>query len=266
MIDRKVIDKKANQAGIPATQMEKDYILSWVLSGISQHAALPAILVFKGGTALKKIYFEHYRFSEDLDFTLVNPETDNETIFNWFEEVFQWVQEMTDIKMRRASFKEHQPTGSINFYIQFQGPLGGVDKEIKTDITRGEKLEFSPVKKKLIQGYDDMIPGELFCYPLEEVLIEKCCAMMGRMQPRDLYDIWYLLEEEGMKLPEVKTEFENKAKHKGLDPQKLTEKVDSRMVQYQRAWNMSLSAQIKSLPQFNDVERAVKKHLRQMGY
>jgi predicted nucleotidyltransferase component of viral defense system len=26
-------------------------------------------MVFKGGTAIKKIYFELFRFSEDLDFT-----------------------------------------------------------------------------------------------------------------------------------------------------------------------------------------------------
>lgn len=30
--------------------------------------------VFKGGTCLKKCYFETYHFSEDLDFTLRNEE------------------------------------------------------------------------------------------------------------------------------------------------------------------------------------------------
>jgi predicted nucleotidyltransferase component of viral defense system len=30
-------------------------------------------LVFKGGTCLRKCYFHDYRFSEDLDFTSVNP-------------------------------------------------------------------------------------------------------------------------------------------------------------------------------------------------
>jgi predicted nucleotidyltransferase component of viral defense system len=28
--------------------------------------------IFKGGTCLKKCYFEDYRFSEDLDFTLLD--------------------------------------------------------------------------------------------------------------------------------------------------------------------------------------------------
>lgn len=51
------------------TTVEKDYVLSWVLYGISQNLKLSEWF-FKGGTCLKKCYFETYRFSEDLDFTV----------------------------------------------------------------------------------------------------------------------------------------------------------------------------------------------------
>src|ERR1700730_7458147 len=51
------------------TTIEKDYVLSWVLYGISQNQQLSEWF-FKGGTCLKKCYFETYRFSEDLDFTV----------------------------------------------------------------------------------------------------------------------------------------------------------------------------------------------------
>ncbi len=54
---------------IPEAVLERDYCLSWVLVGLSR-SPLRDRLVFKGGTALKKCYFEDYRFSEDLDFTL----------------------------------------------------------------------------------------------------------------------------------------------------------------------------------------------------
>ena len=54
------------------TQIEKDYVLSWLLFSISKQPHLQKILVFKGGTALKKVWFENYRFSEDLDFTLLD--------------------------------------------------------------------------------------------------------------------------------------------------------------------------------------------------
>ncbi len=49
--------------------IEKDYVLSWVLAGIHMHEATKNSWIFKGGTCLKKCYFETYRFSEDLDFT-----------------------------------------------------------------------------------------------------------------------------------------------------------------------------------------------------
>jgi predicted nucleotidyltransferase component of viral defense system len=49
--------------------VEKDYALSYLLATLAGEPALRETLVFKGGTALKKLYFGEYRFSEDLDFT-----------------------------------------------------------------------------------------------------------------------------------------------------------------------------------------------------
>jgi len=58
-----------NKLGIRDTQIEKDYVIGWVLNGISNNEYLRERLIFKGGTALRKIYFHDYRLSEDLDFT-----------------------------------------------------------------------------------------------------------------------------------------------------------------------------------------------------
>ena|ERR1700736_1125230 len=52
--------------------IEKDYVLGWLLAGIGQDILLRQNWVFKGGTCLRKCYYETYRFSEDLDFTVVN--------------------------------------------------------------------------------------------------------------------------------------------------------------------------------------------------
>jgi predicted nucleotidyltransferase component of viral defense system len=41
-----------------------------MLAGIYAHDELADGWIFKGGTCLKKCFFETYRFSEDLDFTL----------------------------------------------------------------------------------------------------------------------------------------------------------------------------------------------------
>ena len=93
MIKPGEIQLKANKAGVRDQQIEKDYMLSWILLGVAKHEQLSTNIVFKGGTVLKKIYFEDYRFSEDLDFTLLKNEITNKQIFDWFKQTFEYVLE-----------------------------------------------------------------------------------------------------------------------------------------------------------------------------
>ena len=72
MLRGREIQAIAGKAQIRDTQIEKDYVLTWLLWGIAQSELLYKSLIFKGGTVLKKAYFPDYRFSEDLDFTLIN--------------------------------------------------------------------------------------------------------------------------------------------------------------------------------------------------
>jgi len=64
----------AKRAGVPPEVIEKDYLLSYVLAALTGVSNLEG-LRFKGGTALKKVYFGDYRFSEDLDFSAVDVPT-----------------------------------------------------------------------------------------------------------------------------------------------------------------------------------------------
>jgi predicted nucleotidyltransferase component of viral defense system len=70
MIDKREVLETASALGLLPNVVEKDYVLGWLLAGINAHPDLADSWVFKGGTCLKKCYFETYRFSEDLDFTL----------------------------------------------------------------------------------------------------------------------------------------------------------------------------------------------------
>ena len=65
-------NRLANEGGrrIREDVFERDYCLAWFLAVLSQ-SELKTVLGFKGGTALKRCYFPDYRFSEDLDFTLL---------------------------------------------------------------------------------------------------------------------------------------------------------------------------------------------------
>lgn len=63
------LEAARERLGIRWETLERDYVLSWVLAGMSRVGRLEDTVIFKGGTALKKCYFGQYRFSEDLDFS-----------------------------------------------------------------------------------------------------------------------------------------------------------------------------------------------------
>ncbi len=267
MIKPGEIQQKANAVGVRDQQIEKDYILSWMLFGISKHEQLSKTIVFKGGTVLKKVYFEKYRFSEDLDFTLLNAEIPNEQIFTWFRVVFEFIKDQANIPFEIIDNNEHED-GGINFYISYIGPLGGQgnNKKVKVDISRSEQLVFEPIMNDVFIGYSDLEEHQLLCYPLEEVLVEKMRSVMQRMQARDFYDIWYLLEEHGMEADFYINEFESKCKSKELMPTDFPKKLAERLPQYKGRWKSSLSEQIKDLPNFDQVEREVQRHLKKLKF
>lgn len=271
MIKPGEIQKKANQVGVRDQQIEKDYILSWILWGIANHHQLSRILVFKGGTVLKKVYFEGYRFSEDLDFTLLDNDISNEQIFSLFNEIFIQIKEEANIPLKKNDDgeddddqqKEDNEDG-VNFYIGYVGPLGGHgnNKKVKIDISRSEKLEFESIIKEAIVGYSDLEDYKLLCYPLEELLVEKLRCTMQRMQPRDYYDIWYLVEIEGMDVEYFTNEFRNKCKSKELKPEDFHNKLEQKLPQYKARWQKSMNDQIKDLPDFEQVEREVSRKIK----
>lgn len=265
MIKPGEIQQKAREAGVRDQQIEKDYVLSWILQGVAQHEHLSKNIVFKGGTVLKKVYFEDYRFSEDLDFTLLNNGITNEQIFAWFKETFEYVLEEANIRLEIIDNNEHED-GGINFYISYVGPLGGQrnNKKVKVDISRSEKLEFKPVMQTVLLGYSDLTEHQLLCYLLEEVLVEKMRTVMQRMQARDFYDIWYLLEHHGMDVNFYLKEFANKCENKKLNPADFQKKLAERLPQYKGRWQSSMNEQIQNLPDFDQVEREVMRHLKKL--
>jgi predicted nucleotidyltransferase component of viral defense system len=145
MIKPGEIQKEANQSMVRDRQIEKDYIITWILFGISRNKLIFNNLVFRGGTALKKVYFPGYRFSEDLDFTLIGKSISNEILFSEFDKIFEFIKEKANIKLEKKDVQEYKSGESLSFHINYVGPLGGSlgNKDLKIDITRliGEYLQ-----------------------------------------------------------------------------------------------------------------------------
>jgi len=92
LIDRREVLDLAREFGLAAHVVEKDYVLGWMLAGIGTHPRIGQAWAFKGGTCLKKCYFETYRFSEDLDFTLTDKSHLEEgVLLETFREIADWI-------------------------------------------------------------------------------------------------------------------------------------------------------------------------------
>lgn len=266
MIEPKEINKVATANRVSDRQIEKDYILSWVLFAISKNKILSNALVFKGGTVLKKAYIEDYRFSEDLDFTLADEAVSNDQILNEFKTLFEFIKEEANIDMQidEKKWTIHE-TESPQFYIDYVGPLKGNmgSRDLKIDITRGEVLETEVESKSIYRNYSDLEEDfKLSCYSLAEVLIEKMAALMGRTEPRDLYDFWYLTEIERIRVTEHTIPFHSKAKRKKHEPKDFAKKVLNKESAFKRDWENKLASQIHDLPKYDDVFRQAKRHFK----
>ena len=99
MIHKNEIRELATITNLEAHVIEKDYLLGWILAGIHQHE-IGKTWVFKGGTCLKKCYFDTYRFSEDLDFTLrYSSHIDQQYLQKVFADISEWIYEEAGIDL-----------------------------------------------------------------------------------------------------------------------------------------------------------------------
>ncbi len=262
MIKPGEIQNIANRLGIRDTQIEKDYVIGWILKGISNMEFLKSRLLFKGDTALRKIYFPEYRLSEDLDFTYNGEDYNVEDIRKYFEQLIEWVKKEVRISLNIFDAKEYQ-TGNYNFFMSYTGPLGGMgaNKSIKVDIANDEKLYNDPVEQGVYNEYTDLKEEfTLLSYTLEEIAAEKMRSLMQRTIPRDLYDTWYLFVMENKEIEDFIFAFQEKTKFKKIDPDKFTKTVLEKEDTFKKQWNENLVNQIKVVPDFDDVWRTLGKH------
>jgi len=135
MIEKNEILRIAKNLSLSPDTVEKDYVLGWMLHGISQNSATK-YWAFKGGTSLKKCFFETFRFSEDLDFTLQdNSQMDSAFLLRVFSEIAESLSDEVGIQFYPDRFKfkiiDKKDGGySAQGKIHYNGPLNRAQKEI----------------------------------------------------------------------------------------------------------------------------------------
>ena len=189
MIDRREILETATRMSLRPHVVEKDYVLGWMLAGIGAHPALSDNWLFKGGTCLKKCFFETYRFSEDLDFTLTDAaHLDEAFLKQTFAEIGEWIYERTGIEIPSDLqtfdiYTNPRGTFSCQGKVSYRGPVATRDlPRIKLDLTADERIVLAPVRVPVFHPYSDA-PAEgikVLAYAYEELFGEKTRAAIFR--------------------------------------------------------------------------------------
>jgi predicted nucleotidyltransferase component of viral defense system len=262
MIEKNEILKMATGLDLNPDTVEKDYILGWMLFGINRQPDISS-WAFKGGTSLKKCFFETYRFSEDLDFTVTKQSHLTEKfLLRKFIEITDYLMEEVGLIFFKDRFKfKVIDKGNGNFSAQgkihFNGPLRrkqGV-ATIKLDLTSDEILVLKTVKKKVHHPYTDEPAQGIHanCYAFEEIVAEKIRALAQRARPRDVYDVVHFFRNRQMiKNPTlVYNVLQKKCGYKNIEvPTFQHIEEHEKLDELEPQWKHMLAHQLSFLPNF----------------
>jgi hypothetical protein len=163
MITRAELNAVGEFHQLPITTVQKDYVLGWILGSIAVHP-IASEWSFKGGTCLKKCYFETYRFSEDLDFTLPGAHTVSVAYLEThLETLLKWVENRCGLIFPRRDWKVEEylnPHGKHAYLVKvsYAGPHRQPERSlqrIKFDLTQDELLVDTPDLRLLHHGYSE---------------------------------------------------------------------------------------------------------------
>jgi len=272
--------RQTSQAlGIPQEVVEKDYALSYILAGVSSHPILKDTLVFKGGTALKKVFFGEYRFSEDLDFSGMDAPKGDELERRIAEAIelsrsLLLEQGLFSLLLERYQERDPHPHGQEAFIIRVQFPWHpGPLCRVKMEISHDEPILLAPEKRPLLHGYyEENLRREVTCYCLEEIIAEKLRTLLqtheklitrgwNRPRSRDYYDLWQILTKLGYAFkPEKVVEILYlKNEHRNVSFSSPDDFFSQELVsEAYLNWDNSLSAFVMDLPGFDQVLKELK--------
>jgi len=226
--------------------------LTHIVEALAQLEPPPG-LVFKGGTALRLCFYEDYRYSADLDFSLVEL-----TVSEGLAVLRRALERCAEaIGLPHLSLPEAEP-----LLIEYVGPLGR-ERTLKLDLADDE-LVLDTTRRPLISRYSDQSQdgSTITTYTLEEIAAEKLRCVIQRLLCRDISDLHRLFVREGIEVETAWPLFEEKTRARNLDPERFSERLSAREPQYKRRWEQELSDLEPEMAPFEEVIRQLRRELR----
>ena len=221
----------------------KDYYLTLILYLIRNVEGI----YFKGGTALNKIFLNHARLSEDLDFSLTRNEKDVKDEISRILINSGFIKEITEGK---------NVDGFLRMIVKCQSNLG--ESEIFIDLNQRGKLSLKPEEHEINHFYHPFIPVfRVKTLARNELIAEKTAAIIGRNKPRDHYDVYMILKKG---IP-INMELVKKKCHKSGDDFSII-KMFNKAQTLKNRWDRDMVSLISEEITFQEVIKFLSKHFK----
>lgn len=172
----------AGLKGFNLIYLEKDYFLTILLYLLKDTEGL----IFKGGTALNKIFLNHTRLSEDLDFACQKNVSAVKT------EVLKILENNREF-FPRWKF-ENETSKFFRLKIFYSGFFSKADYVI-LDVNGKASVVLPPEKQDVPHFYEEIAKFRILTLNKNELIAEKIRALIMRNQPRDYFDVYVMLEK-----------------------------------------------------------------------
>ena len=191
------IKRFSGEKKVPVGVIEKDYVLSLMLSLLA-NSSIRYNLLFKGGTAIKKMYFSNARFSVDLDFDFNDITT--ERIKKELAELIKLddfdTVEFVKIKNEFVSKKKEV----YRCMIEYKGLIRhNLNQSVRLDFSRRGSPFHTVQDRQVIDDYaDEKTRVTVRTMDLVEIFAEKCRAFITRkkQKSKDLFDVYFLINRD----------------------------------------------------------------------
>jgi len=261
MIGKNEINSRAKAEGLRFDQIEKDYVIVWILQALSRSELKPEGWFFKGGTCLRHCYYSGYRFSEDLDFSCREEVGGVEKALRRLRPAMEWVQLNA---LLQVSVKEVQASdGDFQVEIPVEYSRGGPRRHglpaIKIHLTFDEPILTEPETRPVAPPYSDLSDFTIIAYSKEEVLSEKMRALLQQQskwpRPRDLYDLWFILCNRGERFEwkTLQSLFVEKCRARQIEPDPDLLVSETLKDTNKRVWQRQLEMLMREAPDFDEV-------------
>lgn len=181
------------------SQTEQDLVLSRALVELFSNDFLKENLGFRGGTALHKLYlYPQARYSEDIDLVQLKPGKAKPML----EAIRDQLLFLGGKDDRQVKLNEHNCT----VYYQFETEMSPPPRmRVKIEINTREHFNVLGLLKEPFSVDNPWFQGstEITAYQPEEILGTKLRALYQLKKGRDLFDLYYALENLDVNLDKI---------------------------------------------------------------